>query len=135
MTSVLIGAISGFVMLLIFLMVTPLIIFSLVRDQSHWSNRVIRRAKPITLMLLLVLLAYPICGGVGIVLSFMYDSANTDNNYRNLIPTILLIIALLSSITFAILFRRVAIGFAFILIAFVVIYGWLLPLLLDLSRR
>ena len=86
-------------------------------------------------MLLLVLLAYPICGGVGIVLSFMYDSANTDNNYGNLIPTILLIIALLSSISFAILFRRVAIGFAFILIAFVVIYGWLLPLLLDLSRR
>ena len=86
-------------------------------------------------MLLLVLLAYPICGGVGIVLSFMYDSANTDNNYGNLIPTILLIIALLSSITLAVLFRRAAIGFAFILIAFVVIYGWLLPLLLDLSRR
>ena len=122
-------------MLLIFLMVTPLIIFSLARNQSHGSNSLVRRVKPMTLMLVLVILAYPIWGGVGIVLSFMYDSIDTDNNPGNLIPTILLIIALLTGIPLGILFRRVAIGFAFILIPFVVIYGWLLPFLLELSRR
>ena len=141
MTYLVAGAASGLIMMLVFVVVAPVMVFALARDTDHWTNAFIQRVNPTTLMLGLVVLAYPTWTMIGGLLALFYrlsiqqapgGGLGSDNLFYSVL---LAAIVLTAAIPIAILLRRVASGVAIIAVASVGIYGWLLPFLVTVAQR
>jgi hypothetical protein len=141
LTYLVAGAASGLLMMLVFVAVAPVMVFSLARDTDHWTNPFIQRFNPTTLMLSLVVLSYPTWTTVGGVLALFYrlsihEAPGDGLGSGNLFYSVLLaLIALIVTVPVAVLLRRVASGVGVIAAAFIGIYGWLLPFLVTVAQR
>ena len=135
------GAAAGLMFMLAFVAVAPLMVFSLARDTESSLGAFVRRVNPTTLMLGLVVIAYPTWTLVGGLLALLYRlstqvSPGAGLGSGNMVYTTTLALGtLLIAIPAAVLLRRVAFGVALISLAFVGIYGWLLPFLVQAAVR
>ena len=135
------GAAAGLMFMLAFVAVAPLMVFSFARDTESSLGAFVRRVNPTTLMLGLVVIAYPTWTLVGGLLALLYRlstqvSPGAGLGSGNMVYTTTLALGtLLIAIPAAVLLRRVAFGVALISLAFVGIYGWLLPFLVQAAVR
>ena len=137
MASFIAGAAAGLIYMLVFVAVAPMIVFSLARDSGSRAGAFVRRVNPTTLMLGLVVAAYPVWTLFGGMLGLLYLlSSQVAPGSGNLAYTLALsLVTLLVAVPAAVLLRRVAWGVVVIAVAFVGIYGWLLPFLVNLAER
>ena len=141
MASFIAGAAAGLIYMLVFVAVGPVMVFSLARDSESRAGAFVRRANPTTLMLGLVVAAYPVWTLFGGMLGLFYRlsvqvSPGAGLGSGNLAYTLALaLVTLLVAVPAVVLLRRVALGVVVIAVAFVGIYGWLLPFLVDLAER
>ena len=135
------GAAAGLMFMLAFVAVAPLMVFSLARDTESSLGAFVRRVNPTTLMLGLVVIAYPTWTLVGGLLALLFRlstqvSPGAGLGSGNMVYTMTLALGtLLIAIPAAVLLRRVAFGVALITLAFAGIYGWLLPFLVQAAER
>ena len=141
MASFIAGAAAGLIYMLVFVAVGPVVVFSLARDGESRAATFVRRVNPTTLMLGLVVAAYPVWTLFGGMLGLLYllssqVAPGSGLGSGNLAYTLALaLLALLVAVPAAVLLRRVAWGVVVIAVAFVGIYGWLLPFLVNLAER
>ena len=135
------GAAAGLIFMLAFVAFAPVMVFSLARHTESQTGGLVRRANPTTLMLGLVVVAYPVWTLFGGMLGLLYRlgtqvTPGSGLGSGNLVYTLVLaFVALLVAVPGVVLLRRVALGVFVITVAFVGIYGWLLPFLVDLAER
>ncbi len=135
------GAAAGLVYMLVFVAVGPMTVFSLARETESRVGAFVRRVNPTTLMLGLVVLAYPMWTLLGGVLALLYRlstqvAPGSGLGSENLVYSLTLALtALLVAIPAAVVLHRVAFGVAIITLAFIGIYGWLLPFLVQAAER
>ena len=131
------GAAAGLVFMLVFVAVAPVMVFSLARDSDSRVGDFVRRVNPTTLMLGLVVLAYPTWTLLGGMLGLLYRlSVQQGPGAGNLVYTLALALTtLLVAVPAAVVLRRVAFGVAGIAVAFMGVYGWLLPFLVQAAER
>jgi hypothetical protein len=140
-TYIVVGAASGLIMMLIFVAVTPLMVFSLARDESHWTNSFIQRVQPTTLMLGIVALAFPAWTTFGVVLALLYRASEigvpggTIGSFNMVYSGVLSITAIAFAVPVGILLRKVVNGVAVLTLSFVGVFGWLLPLMAHYAQR
>lgn len=136
MVYFIVGAAAGLVMTVVFSAAAPVMVFSLARDAGHWSSARISRANPMTLMLGLVVLAYPlwtlIGGMLGLVYGLVLQAADGAGLAYSAAVTS---IALLGAIPCAALLRGAAVGVVILAASFAGVYGWLLPMLVAAAER
>ncbi len=141
MAAFIAGAAAGLIYMLVFVAVAPVMVFSLARNSDSGAGAFVRRVNPTTLMLGLVVAAYPIWTLFGGMLGLLYllsmqVSPGSGLGSGNLAYTLALaLVTLLVAFPATALLRRVAWGVVVIAVAFVGIYGWLLPFLVDLAER
>ena len=141
MASFIAGAAAGLIYMLVFVAVAPVMVFSLARDSDSGAAAFVRRVNPTTLMLGLVVAAYPVWTLFGGMLGLLYLLSSqvvpgSGLGSGNLVYTLALaLVTLLVAVPAVVLLRRVALGVVVIAVAFVGIYGWLLPFLVDLAER
>ena len=141
MASFIAGAAAGLIYMLVFVAVGPVMVFSLARDSESRAAAFVRRVNPTTLMLGLVVAAYPIWTLFGGMLGLLYRlsiqaAPGSGLGSGNLAYTLALaLVTLMVAVPAVVLLRRVALGVVVIAVAFVGIYGWLLPFLVDLAER
>ena len=135
------GAAAGLVFMLLFVAVAPVMVFSLARDTESRVGAFVRRVNPTTLMLGLVVLAYPTWTLVGGLLGLLYrlslqEAPGAGLGSGNLVYTFALaLVTLVVTVPTALLLRRVASGVVAIAVASMGIYGWLLPFLIHVAER
>ena len=135
------GAAAGLVFMLLFVAVAPVMVFSLARDTESRVGAFVRRVNPTTLMLGLVVLAYPTWTLVGGLLGLLYrlslqGAPGAGLGSGNLVYTFALaLVTLVVAVPTALLLRRVASGVVPIAVASMGIYGWLLPFLIHVAER
>ena len=135
------GAAAGLVFMLLFVAVAPVMVFSLARDTESRAGAFVRRVNPTTLMLGLVVLAYPTWTLLGGLLGLLYrlsvqQAPGSGLGSGNLVYTFALVVAtLIGAVPGVLLLRRVASGVVAIAVAFMGIYGWLLPFLIHVAER
>ena len=135
------GAAAGLVLMLVFVAVAPVMVFSLARDSDSRVGDFVRRVNPMTLMLGLVVLAYPTWTLLGGMLGLLYrlsvqQGPGAGLGSGNLVYTLALAFTtLLVAVPAAVVLRRVAFGVAGIAVAFMGVYGWLLPFLVQAAER
>ncbi len=141
LASFIAGAAAGLIYMLVFVAVAPVMVFSVARDTEHRVGGFVRRVNPTTLMLGLVVAAYPVWTLFGGMLGLLYRlstqvTPGAGPGTGNLAYTLALaLVTLLVAVPAVVLLRRVALGVVVITVAFVGIYGWLLPFLVDLAER
>ena len=141
MASFIAGAAAGLIYMLVFVAVAPMMVFSIARDTESRAGAFVRRVNPTTLMLGLVVLAYPTWTLLGGTLGLLYrlgaqSSPGAGLGSGNLMYTLMLaLVTLLFVVPAAVILRRVVFGVVVIAVAFMGIYGWLLPYLVDLAER
>ena len=141
MVSFIAGAAAGLVFMLAFVAVVPVMVFSLARDSDSRAGAFVRRVNPTTLMLGLVVVAYPIWTLFGGMLGLLYRlstqvAPGSGLGSGNPVYTLMLVVlTLLVAFPAVVLLRRVAFGVVVIAVAFMGIYGWLLPFLVNLAER
>lgn len=135
------GAAAGLVLMLVFVAVAPVMVFSLARDTESRAGDFVRRVKPTTLMLGLVVISYPTFTLLGGMFGLLYrlsvqQAPGAGLGTGSIVYTFMLALGtLLVTVPAALLLRRVVLGVALIAAAFLGIYGWLLPLLVDAAQR
>ncbi len=135
------GAAAGLVLMLVFVAIAPLMVFSLARDAQSSAGEFVRRVNPTTLMLGLVVLAYPTWTLLGGLLALIYRLMDQvapgpgPVSGNGLYILMLILLMLLAAVPAALLLRNVAYGVAVLGVAFMGIYGWLLPFLLRAVER
>ncbi len=135
------GAAAGLVLMLVFVAVAPVMVFSLARDSESRAGDFVRRVKPTTLMLGLVVISYPTFTLLGGMFGLLYrlsvqQAPGAGLGTGSFVYTFMLALGtLLITVPAALLLRRVVLGVALIAAAFLGIYGWLLPLLVDAAQR
>ena len=135
------GAAAGLVFMLLFVAVAPVMVFSLARDTESRVGAFVRRVNPTTLMLGLVVLAYPTWTLVGGLLGLLYrlslqEAPGAGLGSGNLVYTFALaLVTLVVAVPTALLLHRVASGVVAIAVASMGIYGWLLPFLIHVAER
>ena len=141
MAAFIAGAAAGLIYMLVFVAVAPVVVFSLARDSDSRAGAFVRRVNPTTLMLGLVVAAYPVWTLFGGMLGLLYLLSSqvvpgSGLGSGNLVYTLALaLVTLLVAVPAVVLLRRVALGVVVIAVAFVGIYGWLLPFLVNLAER
>ncbi|MCY4529480.1 MAG: hypothetical protein OXD46_10685 [Chloroflexi bacterium] len=134
------GAAAGLIFMLAFVAVAPMMVFSLARDGEGRVGAYVRRVNPTTLMLGLVVSAYPIWTLLGGILGLFYrlgiqQVPGAGLGSGNLVYTVALTLAtLVAAVPGMLLLRRVAWGVVVIAVAFMGIYGWLLPFLVQAAE-
>ena len=135
------GAAAGLVLMLVFVAVAPVMVFSLARDTGSRAGEFVRRVKPTTLMLGLVVISYPTFTLLGGMFGLLYRLSVQQAPGAGLgtgsfvYPFMLALGTLLVTVPAALLLRRVVWGVALIAAAFLGIYGWLVPLLVEAANR
>lgn len=141
MAAFIAGAAAGLIYMLVFVAVVPVMVFSVARDTDHRVGGFVRRVNPTTLMLSLVVAAYPVWTLFGGMLGLLYRLSTQVTpgpglGSGNLMYTLALaFVTLLAVAPALVILRRVAFGVVVIAVAFVGIYGWLLPFLVNLAER
>lgn len=141
MVAFIAGAAAGLIYMLVFVAVAPVMVFSLARHTESRAGAFVRRSNPTTLMLGLVVAAYPVWTLSGGMLGLLYRlgtqvAPGSGLGSGNLMYTLAVtLVTLLVAVPAVALLRRVALGVVVIAVAFVGIYGWLLPFLVDLAER
>ena len=141
MVAFIAGAAAGLIYMLVFVAVAPMMVFSLARDSDSRVGAFVRRVNPTTLMLGLVVAAYPIWTLSGGMLGLAYRlgtqvTPGSGLGSGNLTYTLVLaLVTLMVAVPTVVLLRRVALGVVVIAVAFVGVYGWLLPFLVDVAGR
>ena len=141
MAAFIAGAAAGLAFMLVFVAVAPVTVFSLARDDEGRAGAFVRRVKPMTLMLGMVVLAYPTWTLLGGILGLLYrlsvqSAQGAGLGSGNVAYTLAIVVgSLVVAATAALLLRRVAWGVVAIGVGFMGIYGWLLPFLVDAAER
>ena len=136
MVYFIVGAAAGLVMTVVFTAAAPVMIFSLAQDTTHWANARISRANPMTLMLGMVVLAYPVWTLIGGMLGLVYAVAVQAAPGAALVYSATVVsIALLAAVLCAALLRGAMVAVAILAVSFAGVYGWLLPLLIRAAER
>lgn len=141
MVAFIAGAAAGLIYMLVFVAVAPMMVFSLARDSDSPAGAIVRRVNPTTLMLGMVVAAYPVWTLSGGMLGLVYRlgtqvAPGPGLGSGNLTYTLTLaLVTLMVAVPAIVLLRRVALGVVVIAVAFVGIYGWLLPFLVDVAGR
>lgn len=139
MTFVLAGVASGLVMSTVFVGVAPLMLLELSKDSSSILRRVLGKVSPLFITMSVTVIAYPFWIIVGAILGLIYRLVAYDGMMGGLgSPNIgfsvaLLAGALVGAVVLALLFPVLKLGFSVLALAFVVSYGWLLPILSRVS--
>ena len=141
MVAFIAGAAAGLIYMLVFVAVAPMMVFSVARDTEHRVGGFVRRVNPTTLMLGLVVAAYPVWTLFGGMLGLLYKLSTQMTpgpglGSGNLMYTLMLaLVTMLIAVPAVVILRRVAFGVVVISVAFVGIYGWLLPFLVQVAER
>ena len=129
------GAVCGLLMAAVFLVVAPLMLFFLSKRRPPWFVALTGRVAPMALTLGIVVFAYPAWAFVGVVLGLALlvaeEVAPRDGlGSANALFTIA-VAAVASAVAAAyfVAIRRVTPGPAALALAFVGIFGWVLPFL------
>ena len=129
------GVVSGLLMSAVFLVVVPLMLFFLFKSRPPWFVALTDRVPPMKLMLGMVVFAYPTWAFVGLILGLVLlvaeeivplDGLGAGNL---LFTTAVTVGALVLAAAYFAVTRRVTPGPAALTIAFVAIFGWVLPFL------
>ena len=135
MSYVIAGAVSGLLMAAVFLVVVPLMLFFLFKSRPPWFVTLTDRVAPMKLMLGLVVFAYPTWAFVGVVLGLAllvaeevapHDGLGSGNA---LFTTAVAVVAVAAAAPYFVVTRRITPGPVALTIAFVAIFGWVLPFL------
>ena len=135
------GAAAGLVLMLVFVAVAPVMVFSLARDTESRAGEFVRRVKPTTLMLGLDDISYPTFTRLGAMLGLLYrlsvqQAAGAGLGSGSFVYTFMLALGtLFAAVPAALLLRRVVWGVGVIAVAFLGIYGWLTPFLVEAAHR
>ena len=135
------GAAAGLVYMLVFVAVGPMMVFSLARDAESRAGAFVRRVNPTTLMLGLVVLAYPTWTLLGGMLGLLYrlsvqQAPGAGLGSGNMVYTFAIVLAtLIGAVPGVLLLRRVVFGVVALAVAFMGIYSWLLPFLVQAAER
>lgn len=136
MVYFIVGAAAGLVMTVVFTAAAPVMIFSLAQDTGHWANARISRANPMTLMLGMVVVAYPVWTLIGGMLGLVYGvTVQAAPGAALVYSAAVTSIALLAAVLCAALLRGAIVGVIILAAAFAGVYGWLLPLLVGAAER
>ena len=136
MVYFIVGAAAGLVMTVVFTAAAPVMIFSLAQNTGHWANARVSRANPKTLMLGMVVLAYPLWTLVGGLLGVAYGMAVQAAPGAALVYSAAVVsISLLAAVICTALLRGAMVGVVILAAAFAGVYGWLLPLLVRAAER
>ena len=141
MAAFIAGAAAGLIYMLVFVAVVPVMVFSVARDTEHRVGSFVRRVNPTTLMLGLVVAAYPVWTLFGGMLGLLYKlstqtAPGAGLGSGNLMYTLMLaLVTMLAVVPAVVILRRVAFGVVAIALAFMGIYGWMLPFLVNLAER
>ena len=133
MNEVIAGAASGLLMASVFVCAGVLMLFPIVKDPSPEFQAVFKKFPPGSLVLSVVILAYPTWGIVGAVSGLLYrisaeEASGSGLGSPNLVFTLgVVIVAVMMSAPFAVLLKRVVAGVLAIAVAFIGIFGWFLP--------
>ena len=129
------GAVSGLLMAAVFLVVVPLMLFFLFKSRPPWFVALTERVPPMKLMLGMVVFAYPTWAFVGVVLGLVLlvaeevaprDGPGTANV---LFTSAVTVGAAAAAVAYFVVARRVTLGPAALTLAFIVVFGWVLPFL------
>lgn len=141
MVAFIAGAAAGLIYMLVFVAVAPMMVFSLARDSDSRAGAFVRRVNPTTLMLGMVVAAYPVWTLFGGMLGLLYRlgtqvAPGSGLGSGNLMYTLMLaLVTMLVAVPAVVILRRVAFGVVVIAVAFMGIYGWLLPFLVQVAER
>mgnify|MGYP001276016655 CR=1 FL=1 len=135
MSYVVAGAASGILMASVFVAVVPVMLFVMARDPSPLFRAFLERVSPMPLMIGTVVLGYPVWSLTGVAIGTLYW-AGTEAvpggglGASNLASTLaIVLVGAATAVPLFLLLRRVAIGTAILTLAFVGLFGWLLPFL------
>ena len=129
------GATSGLLMASVFVSVGPIILFFVARDPPELLRGLLTKASSLTVMVGLVLLAFPTWGVIGMALGLLYGASTTDSSPSgagspNLAYTASVVaVGLGVAAPTVLLARRATVGVGAIALMFIGIFGWLLPFL------
>ena len=137
MASFIAGAAAGLIFMLVFVAVAPVMVFSVARHTESRAGGFVRRVNPTTLMLGMVVAAYPAWTLLGGLFGLLYRlSVQVAPGAGNQVYTLALaLVTLLVAVPALLLLRRVFIGVVVVAVAFIGIYGWLLPFLVNFAER
>ena len=133
MSYVLSGAVSGLAMASVFVTVGSLTLFFLFKDPPPTLRTFLDRARPMTLTMGLVVLAYPLWSIIGAAMGLLYRASSGQapaagfGSPNLAFSMAVAIVAVAGALPLALLLRRVAVGVAALTLTFVGIFGWLLP--------
>ena len=135
MSYVLSGAVSGLAMASVFVTVGSLMLFFMVKDPPPTLRTFLDKARPMTLTMGLVVLAYPLWSILGAAMGLLYRASSEHSpaaglGSPNLVFSMAVaIVAVAGALPLALLLKRAAVGVAALTLTFAGVFGWLLPLL------
>ena len=139
MTFVLAGVASGLVMSTVFIGVAPLMLLVLSKGSSSILRWFLGKGSPLLITMSVTVIAYPFWIIVGAILGLIYRLVAYDGAVSGPgSPNIGFSVAILAIVTtgtavLALLVPGLKLGFSVLALAFVVSYGWLLPILSEVS--
>ena len=119
----------------VFVAISPVMLFLLAKDPSPALRSVLDRVPPMTMMMGMLVLAYPTWAVIGIALGLLYRASSNEATTGGLgspnlgFTAAVTLAAIVLSLPPAVLLRRVLAGVAAMAFAFAGVFGWLLPLL------
>ena len=127
------GAVLGMFMASVFITVSMLSLFLVMKNRREQMMPVMEKYPPMTLAMGIVAVSYPTWAVVGGIFALLYrvsleQAPGGGIGSPNLVYTLVITgIAILLAAPLAILFRRMLIGVFAITLTFVAIFGWFLP--------
>ena len=119
----------------VFVAISPVMLFLLAKDPSPGLRHVLDRVPPMTMMMGMLVLAYPTWTVIGIALGLLYRASSNEATTGGLgspnlgFTAAVTLAAIVLSLPPAVLLRRVLAGVVAMAFAFAGVFGWLLPLL------
>ena len=119
----------------VFVAVGPVMLFLLAKEPSPALQSVLVRVSPMTMMMGLLVLAYPTWAVIGIALGLLYRETTSGAAVSGLgspnlgFTAAVTVAALVLSLPPAVLLRRVLAGVVLLALTFAGAFGWLLPFL------
>ncbi len=129
------GVVSGLLMAGVFLVVVPLMLFFLFKSGPPWFVALTKRVSPMAMMMGLVIFAYPTWAVIGLVLGLLLLVAEevapqSGFGSGNLLFTLVVAVgAFALAAPYVVLTRRITPGPAALVLSFILVFGWVLPLL------
>ena len=135
MSYVIAGATAGLLMGSVFTAIVPVILFNFAKDPSPGFRAFLERVPPMTLMMGIVVLAFPTWAIVGAALGLIYREVGgqaSDGGVSGAsLPYSLSVTAagLALAAPWFLVIRKASAGVAALTATFILVFGWVLPLL------